>query len=90
MMKAAKHVCTRGQEIDVLKDKIDDIHKSIVGNGKPGLNSDMRLVMNIINGHNERICKVEKNTDNLNVKMAYYAGVVAVIVFLITWLPKWM
>ena len=83
------HKCSNQAEINVLKGKIDEIHKSIVGNGRPGLNSDMRLVMNNIQVHNERLGKVERAANNLDKKMAYYAGGIAIIVFLITlFVPK--
>jgi hypothetical protein len=79
----------RDSDIDDLKSKIDEIHKCIIGNGKPGLNSDMRLVMNNIQVHNERLGKVERVADNLDKKLAYYAGGIAIIVFLITlFVPK--
>jgi hypothetical protein len=77
------------EDLNALKYKIDEIHKAIVGNGKPGLNSDVRLVMNNIQSHHERLAKVERVADNLDKKMAYYAGGIAIIVFLITlFVPK--
>ena len=83
------HKCSKEEELNALKGKIDEIHKSIVGNGKPGLNSDVRLVMNNIQSHHERLAKVEKVANSLDKKMAYYAGGIAIIVFLITlFVPK--
>ena len=87
---ARTHKCSNQGEIDALKGKIDDIHKSIVGNGKPGLNSDMRLVMTEINNHATRLERNESLVNKLDVKMALYAGGIAVIVFFITWIgPAW-
>jgi len=78
------------KEIENLKVKIDEIHKAIVGNGKPGLNSDMRVAFQTLDEHKARITRIEGTVNKLDLKMAYYAGAIAVIVFLITYIPKWM
>jgi len=85
-----KHSCSSKKEIETLKKKIDEIHKAIIGNGKPGLNSDMRVVFQTLDEHKIKISKMDLIISKLDLKMAFYAGAIAVIVFLVTYLPMWM
>ena len=55
MSKKTIHQCTKETEIallsqsqDNVEKKINDIHKSIVGNGRPGLKADMDMAKGAI------------------------------------------
>ena len=82
-----KDLCFKNtEEIKVLKEKINEIHKAVVGKDDfPGLRSDVRLISTKVCKHEERIERVEKIVNKLDLKMAFYAGSIAVIVFLITY-----
>jgi 3-methyladenine DNA glycosylase AlkD len=84
------HQCNSEKELEELKKKINEIHKAIVGNGKPGLNSDMRVAFQTLEEHNAKINRIESTVNKLDLKLAFYAGAIAVIVFVITYVPKWM
>ena len=97
MTKTKKHDCVKETEIlliqrdnDYIKQRLDDIYKALIGNGKPGLRSDMRHVTNQLLMHEEIIKQHATIINGLNTKLAYYAGAIAVIVFIITWVPKFL
>ena len=68
--------------------KINEIHKSIVGNGIPGLSHDVQELKLIQKAHVDTLKRHSEILDKLNIRMAYYAGAIAVIVFIITVITK--
>ena len=84
------HRCTKEADIEVIKNKqdniekkIEDIYDAVVGRGDSGLKTDMKIVTEKISTHEERLNRIEKIITGLDLKMAYYAGGIAMIVFLI-------
>lgn len=67
------------QHID---EKISDIHKILVGNGKPGLSKEVNeLSANQLN-HKKILDKHSDIIDKLNIRMAMYGGGIGIIVFI--------
>ena len=89
-MKSQHHHCSKEEEIESLKRKIDEIHSAVVGgyNGADGLRSDVRMLNANMKNHNERLGLVEGVVGTLNNKMAWYGGAIAVVVFVITWFSR--
>lgn len=86
------HWCSKEVEIELLKkdneqikQMIKDIHKSIVGNGQPGMKSEVQELKIIQKSHIETILIHGKILNNLNLRLAIYSGAIGVIVFLITY-----
>jgi hypothetical protein len=89
------HRCTKEAEIAVINErqaqmmqKINDIHKIVVGNGKPGLMEELKTISLQQEVHKETINKHSNIIDKLNLKLAYYAGGIAVIIFIVTLLAN--
>jgi len=85
------HKCSKETEIALIKqdsknmlNKIDEIHKAIVGNGKPGLLKEVHELKIHQKNHDETLKAHSNVLDKLNIKLAYYAGAIAVIVLGIT------
>lgn len=84
------HRCNKETDIELIKQDIahmktilNDVHKSIVGNGKPGLQKEVQSLSLIQEQHIQVLRKHNQVIDTLNIKMAGYAGAIAVIVFMI-------
>ena len=80
------HKCGKETEIALIKQnnvqlvgKINEIHKAIVGNGKPGLLKDVHELKLIQKNHDETLKAHSKILDKLTLRLAYYAGAIAVI-----------
>jgi hypothetical protein len=67
-----------------MEQKIDEIHKSIVGNGRPGLSREVSELIIIQKSHASTLKIHSGVIDGLNKKLAYYSGAIAVIVFFVT------
>ena len=87
------HKCEKDTDIELLKHtnkhitkKIDDIHKALMGNGKPGLITDVNELKIIQRTHDDVIKMHSKVLDKLNVKLATYGGAIATIVTIITYI----
>ena len=103
-MKSSNHICSKETEIALMSQKqdqivkqVNEIHKAIMGNGRPGLLRDVQELQNLTNTdrklikeNKEEIMSIKKIIDNLNLKMGLYAGAIAVIVFIIVQLPNWI
>jgi hypothetical protein len=97
-MTVVKTLARKDIEIELLKQdnayikqKLEEIHKSIVGNnGNPGLKNDVEQLKYFMT-HTEPVLKEHTSIiKGLNVKLAYYSGAITVIVFLITYIGnKW-
>lgn len=92
MPRVVTHVCNKEAEIAVMKTNLEnqtvmiqEIHHRLVGNGQPGVIADIKELKSM----KEDFKEARKNIDDINKRMWTFAGVVAVITFLLSILvPK--
>jgi len=96
-VKTVVHRCNKETEIELLKQdnayiktKVEEIHRALIGNGKPGLKNDVEQLKYFMT-HTEPVLKEHTSIiKGLNLKLAYYSGAITVIVFAITYIGnKW-
>lgn len=93
MTKAGTHIVCKQEtniallqkDVSYMKDKLDTVHEKIVGNGKPGIVDELKDLKTMKDDYKSTKIKV----DDMERKMWYFAGAVAVITLLITFIaPK--